>query len=408
MSNGVKRSLLRLATLVVVIQSNNVMAQQLKWVGTWAASPVNASTKVDKNLTLGEREITIRETVHVSAGGPAIRVALTNEFGKEPLTISEAHLAFMASIGTIKSKTDHVMMFGGKPTVTIAPGEFIASDSLSLTVPSFSDVTISLCLPEQKLTQVTAHNLSVATTQIGPGNQAAVESLQDGIKLQHWYLLKDVEVKEAEPTAAVVTFGDSITDGAHSTPDANRRWPDYLAIRLAADKKAESLSVLNEGISGNRILHTGNGPDAIDRLERDVLNAPGVKYVIWLEGINDIGRTDFPQLPDDVVTTTQIIEGMRSVVQRMHAHGLKVFGATLTPFGGTKFATPTAEAMRQAVNLFIRTPGNFDAVVDFDKATQDPNHPERFLEKYDSGDHLHPSDAGYEAMSNAIDLRLLQ
>jgi lysophospholipase L1-like esterase len=365
--------------------------------------------KISDAVTLGKGIETIREVVHISQGGKTMRVTLTNEFGTSPLTVSSAHVAFLSAGDRILPTTDHVLTFGGKPSVTIPAGQFVASDPINLTLPIFSDLVFSLAVPEQHLPTITLHSLGMTTTYFAKGDATAAEALEHPETTHSWYLLKDVQVNSEKKSAAIVMLGDSITDGAHSTIDANRRWPDVLAARLSAEKKTKALSVLNEGISGNRILHFLTGPRALDRLDRDVLAAPGVRYVVLLEGINDIGHVKTPRTPADVVTAQEIIDGMHEIVMRMRARGIKIIGATLTPFGGTvAYANDATEAMRQQVNAYIRTPGNFDGVIDFEKVTQDPAHPDRFLPAYDCGDHLHPNDAGYAAMGNAIDLKLFR
>ena len=206
--------------------------------------------------------------------------------------------------------------------------------------------------------------------------------------------------------ASIVAFGDSITDGALSTRDANARWPDDLARRLQANKKTANLGILNQGIGGNRILHDVTGPNALARFDRDVLAQAGVKYLIILESINDIGHAQDPVKPYDVVTAEDLIVGLRQLATRAHTHGIKVYGATLTPYVGAKYASPAGEAMRQAVNKWIRTTNQLDGFIDFDKATQDPPTPTVFSPAADSGDHLHPADAGYKIMADSIDLSL--
>jgi lysophospholipase L1-like esterase len=203
-------------------------------------------------------------------------------------------------------------------------------------------------------------------------------------------------------------LGDSITDGRSSTPDANRRWPDMLALRLQADKRTSNLSVLNEGISGNRVLHDFDGPSALARLDRDVLAQPGVKYLVILESINDIGRNVVPRSPGEIVTAQDLIFGLMQLVTRAHQHDIKVLGATLTPYEGAAYFSPEGEQIRQTINAWIRTSGVFDGVIDFDKAVQDTSHPSRFLPGYDDGHHLHPNDAGYKAMAAAVNLQLFQ
>lgn len=398
---------LRSVAVLALSLSGTLFAQQ-RWVGTWAASPVPAPPKINKTITLGAKEITIREIVHLSQGGNTMRVTLTNEFGTGPLTISSAHIAFLAAKDSILPKTDHALTFDGKPTVTIPAGQFLASDPIKLTVPIFSDIVVSLDLPEQKIEKITQHSLAVATTYLGDGDQTTAEAIKEPAKIEHWYFLKDIQVNAEKNSFAIVTLGDSITDGAHATIDTNRRWPNVLATRLAANKKTKNVSVLNEAISGNRVLQEGTGPAAIDRLDRDVLNAPGAKYVVLLEAINDIGRTAKPRLPADPVTTEQLLDAYKQIISRVHAKGLKIIGATLTPYLPAGYSSPEGEKTRQTLNAFIRTPGNFDGVIDFDKATEDPQHPGQFLPAYDCGDHLHPNDAGYAAMGAAIDLKLFR
>jgi len=225
-------------------------------------------------------------------------------------------------------------------------------------------------------------------------------------KIYSWDFLKGVDVKADAASAAIVAFGDSITDGAHSTRDANARWPDVLAKRLAADKRTAKLGVLNEGIGGNRVLHDNTGPSALARLDRDVLSQDGVKYLILMEAINDIGHAADPVKPYDVVSADDLIAGYVQIVERAHAHGIKVIGATLTPYVGAKYQSPAGEVMRTTLNEWIRTSKLLDGVVDFDKATRDTANPGVFAATADSGDHLHPGDAGYKAMGESVDLKL--
>jgi len=238
------------------------------------------------------------------------------------------------------------------------------------------------------------------------GNASAAPTADNSSPITSWCFVKgiDVSTNAADHAAAIVTFGDSITDGAQSTYDMNRRWPDVLAARLQADKKTAHLSVLNQGIGGNRVLHDGYGPSALARFDRDVIAQSGAKYLIILEGINDIGHLKNPHEPGDIITADDLIFGLSQLVTRAHQHGIKVFGATLTPYLPTGYSTPQGEQVRVAYNQWIRTSGVFDGVIDFDKITQDPAHPDQLLPDYDSGDHLHPKDAGYKAMGDAIDL----
>ena len=254
-----------------------------------------------------------------------------------------------------------------------------------------------------------------ARTRVGlrctfPGNRVGAASLAANgaapTTFSSWFFLKAVDVLTPSDTAAVVAFGDSITDGAKSTPDTNARWPDVLARRFAADKKLKTLAVLNEGIGGNRLLHDNTGPSALARFDRDVLSRPGVRFLILMEGINDIGHATDPNGPYDVVTAQDLIQALAILAERAHTHGIKVLGATLTPYTGAKYQSPAGEAMRQAVNQWIRTTIQLDGFIDFDKATQDHSNPAIFSSAADSGDHLHPSDAGYKAMGESIPLKL--
>lgn len=390
----------------VFVSSMPALAQ--KWVGTWAASPVPGSPKITDAVLLGSSDLTIRQVIHVSRGGNKLRLSLTNEFGQAPLSISDIHIQQHGVGDAILPSSDHVVKFSGSPSVVIPAGQFVASDPIDMPVPNTSDLTISFCVPKQALQTATLHELSMATSYVSTGDQATAASLTAPTSFQHWYFIKDLQIDSPENSVAVVTLGDSITDGVHSSLDANRRWPDDLAARLLANAGTAHIAVLNEGISGNRVLQEGTGPAAVDRLDRDVLNAPGARYVILMEGINDVGRTFLRLKPGDPVTTDQIIDGYKQIIQRVHAKGMKIYGATLTPYMGAGYSSPQGEQMRLALNAFILHPGNFDGVIDFDKVTRDPEHPDHFLPTYNDGDHLHPNDAGYAAMAGAIDLSLFR
>jgi lysophospholipase L1-like esterase len=376
------------------------------WVGTWAASPlsqpVNSGQPAPGNATY-------RNIVHISMGGSSLRVQLTNEFGTAPLTVGAAHIAGSAGGGAIQSGSDHALTFNGETTVTIPAGAFVVSDPVSMQAAPLSDLAVSVYLPEQHINTMTCHSLGSSTNYILRGDAAAAPTAENASPITSWCFVKGIDAGvTSEKAAAIVTYGDSITDGARSTPDANHRWPDMLAARLQADKKTADLSVLNEGISGNRVLHDGAGPSALARFDRDVIAQSGVRYLIILEGINDIGRVAQPRDPGDDITAQDLIFGLSQLVTRAHQHGIKVFGATLTPYVGAGYASEKGEQIRQAYNQWIRTSGVFDGVIDFDKTTQDPAKPSIFLPDYDSGDHLHPKDAGYKAMGESINLSLFR
>jgi lysophospholipase L1-like esterase len=254
----------------------------------------------------------------------------------------------------------------------------------------------------------TFHSFADQTNFMVDGDHAGDASLGGGEGLTSWYFFDGIDVVGGQNGSAIVTLGDSITDGAHSTLDGNDRWPDVLASRLQTDANLRHIAVLNEGIGGNRVLNDGYGPSAVARLDRDVLAQDGAKYVIVLESINDIGRLKKPTGPEDIVTALQLEAGLKEVADSAHEHEMKVFGATLTPYGGAGYYSSLGEQVRESVNAWIRRSAAFDGVIDFDKITRDPNNPNRFNPAYDSGDHLHPNDAGYKAMGDGIDLMLFK
>jgi lysophospholipase L1-like esterase len=376
------------------------------WVGTWAASPMAAKNPDGKFGATGTDGTTLREIVHISIGGSSVRVVLTNEFGIDPLTIGAAQIALSSGTSTITPTSATALTFGGRPSIVIPPGAMVISDPAALKVAPASDLAVSLFLPDQPVNLLTLHPFADQTNYLVPGNVVSAASFDTPKTFFTWDFLKGIDVTADNKAASIVTFGDSITDGAHSTRDANARWPDVLARRLQADKKTANLGVLNQGIGGNRVLHDTTGPSALARFDRDVLAQAGVKYLVIMESINDIGHATDPAKPYDVVTAEDLIVGLNQLAARAHTHGIKVYGATLTPFVGAKYQSPAGEEIRQAVNKWIRTTNQLDGVIDFDKVTTDPTHPGMFLPLDDSGDHLHPGDAGYKAMGESIDLNL--
>ncbi len=408
------RMVFRVAILVCwcALASGTVKAQQRAeghehWVGTWAASPqMPPENEPSANSTdAGFDNQTVRMIVRVSIGGDELRVRLSNAFGSTPLKLGGAHVALAGSGAAIVPGTDRALTFSGHESFTIPPGALALSDPVRLHVPALASVTLSVFVPEAT-GPATWHALGRETTYIsGPGDMCASADFPDAKTTTSWYWLSGVDVLTSDRAAAIVTLGDSITDGAAATMNANHRWPDVLAEQLAArsDAAAAPLAVLNEGISGNRLLHDVDGPSALARFDRDVLSQDGVRYLIVLEGINDIGWPHMKggQYAADAVSADDMIAALRQITERAHAHGIRVFGGTLTPFGGAFYQTPDGEAEREAVNNWIRTSGAFDGVIDFDKVTRDPKQPESFLPPYDSGDHLHPGDAGYDAMGRA-------
>ena len=398
----------RFAALVafVVAVSASSLAQTAphpQWVGTWATAPMLAEGGFNVRPLCG---VTLREIVHISAGGAQIRVRFTNAYGTDPLTISGAHVALSAGSAAIQPGTDHAVTFGGATSVNIPPGAELFSDPIAFAVQPLSDLVISFYLPSQVMRAETYHSFGDQDNFIASGDMSTAPDLPEATKISSWYFLDGIDEQAVDGSQAIVTLGDSITDGAHSTESANQRWPDLLAARLNADPNLKNISVLNVGIGGNRVLNEVAGPSALSRVDRDVLSQSGVRYVIVLESINDIGRLAHLATPYDDITAAQLEMALKQIADDAHEHGIKAIGATLTPYGGAGYYSDKGEQIREAVNDWIRSSGTFDGVADFDKATQDPANPTHFNPAYDSGDHLHPKDAGYKAMADSIDLSL--
>jgi lysophospholipase L1-like esterase len=346
-----------------------------------------------------------------------VRVVLSNAYGTAPVTIGGAHIALRDKQGAIQTTSGGPLTFSGKPTMTIPANAVIYSDPVTLTVPPLSDLAIDLYLPGTTNTPatLTMHAAALQTSYISEtGNYAGKTTMPEVGTTRSWFLLSRVDVVAPDATGAIVAFGDSITDGAQSTADTNNRWPDHLARRLLA--QGAKMGVLNAGIGGNRVLNeapvapgadmraVGAGINALARFERHVLSLPGATHVIVLEGINDIGNARDNPTP----SAADLVAAHKQLIEQAHARGLTIIGATLTPFWGAAYYTEAGEAKRQALNEWIRTGKGYDGVIDFDKAARDPGDPKKLLEKYDSCDYLHPSDAGYKAMADAIDLSLFK
>lgn len=375
-----------------------------KWIGSWTTSPTSMPVKD------GVSDRTFRSVAHLSLGGMALRVALTNQFGTTPLRIGAVHVALSAGAGKVQSHTDHTLTFNNQVFVSIPAGSFVLSDPVPMTASDFADLAISVYLPQQTVATPTCHENALSTTYMVSGDAASQLEFSDAKTMTSTCFLESVIVHRADRDAgAVVTLGDSITDGARSTVDTNRRYPDVLAVRLHADKKTAHLAILNEGISGGRVLYEGQGPSTFERFDRDVLAQPGVRYVIYLEGINDIGQVTQEASPEKNLTADELIFAATQLVARAHLHGIKVIGATLLPFWSKAVPDQPGWArvrpLIEQYNNWVRTSNTFDSVADFNKATADPQDPQVILPLYDSGDHVHPSDAGYKAMADSVDLR---
>ncbi|GGA03490.1 SGNH/GDSL hydrolase family protein [Dyella caseinilytica] len=374
------------------------------WVDTWGCAPDSAGPLLKTQ--------TVRQIVRVSTGGSKLRIRLSNLFGSAPLTVGPVHLALHAKDADIVAGSDHTLLFNGKPEVTVPKGESVWSDPVAMDVKALQELAVSFYVPANAVdSPSTLHNAGMTTAYINEQGDAtsAVQFPADENSGSR-YLLTDIAVTGPEARDAVVAFGDSITDGVGSTQNANQRWPDYLAARLQQDSKLSAIGIANSGIGGNRVLHDNFGPSALSRFDRDALDKPGVHWIVLLEGINDIGGSGYAIAAKDKVSAQQIIDGMKTLIARAHARHIKIYGATLTPYGGNNwpYHSLVGEQEREAVNAWIRSPGAFDGVVDFDKAVRDPAHPLQMLAAYDSGDHLHPNSAGYQAMANAIDLNLFK
>jgi lysophospholipase L1-like esterase len=410
-----RRSRTALAALAVLFLVASAVAKdgdvQAHWVGSWSAS----QQLVEPNNALAPddlRDATLRQMVHVSLGGKEIRLHLSNRFGSTPLHLTAVHVAkpLSASSAKIFADSDRAVTFSGAPNVTIPPHADYLSDPLAFTVDPLSDVAITLHL-DSAPTEQTGHPGSRATSYVAHGQAVSAPEMANAKAVDHWYYIAGIDV-DAEPAArSIVVLGDSITDGHGATTNGNDRWPDILAKRLQASPTTRDVAVLNQGIGGNRLLMDGLGPNALSRFDHDVLAQAGVRYLIVLEGINDIGMFgragNVSQAAHDSLVQ-QMIAAYEQIIARAHTSGIQIIGATIMSFTGSDYyhPGPASEADRQAVNRWIRTPGHFDALIDFDEITRDPQHPERLLLAYDSGDHLHPSPAGYAAMADAVPLLL--
>ncbi|MFN7928992.1 MAG: SGNH/GDSL hydrolase family protein [Blastocatellia bacterium] len=352
---------------------------------------------------------TVRMIVRASLGGPRVRVRLVNAFGSSPLTIGATHLALRSKDAAIIPASDRALTFSGRAAATIPPGAVLFSDPVELTVAPLAELAISLYLPKESTTS--AHLFGEHTAYLSKeGDFTGSTEIADATTSLSYYWLAGVDVLAPANAATIITLGDSITDGHGSMPNTDHTWPAYLTKRLQSDKRAAHLGVVNVGISGNQVLRDGGGVlggmSALARLERDVLTQPGAQFVLLMEGINDISGRTRQADADTKAVTEDLLAAYRQIIARVRAQGLKIIGCTLTPFGNARAFTEKGETVRQAVNQWIRTSGAFDSVVDFDAATRDPNNPQRFREAFHAGDWLHPGDAGYEAMANAINLTI--
>ena len=379
------------------------MKSDRHWVGTWTTAPAPAEGVALSNHTL-------RMNVRASLGGDTLRVRLSNSHGSRPLAVGAVRIGLRDTGPGIVPGSDRQVTFGGAETTTIAAGALLVSDPVALPLPPLGDLAISVYLPGDLPASfgITGRYSRQTNYLSPPGDFTAAVAMPVGKLTDDWYFVCGVDVLASPNTGGIVALGDSLTDANISTIDAFCRWPDQLSRRLQARAGGRPMAVMNQGLGGNRILHDVRGDSGLRRFDRDVLAQPGVTHVIVMLGTNDL-RNRWAR-PEEEVTAEQMIAGLQQLAVRARTRGIKIFGATLTPYENETFLvgawTPEREARRQAVNAWIRDGGAFDAVVDFDRALRDPAHPARMLPIYDCGDHLHPSDLGYNAMGDAVDLAL--
>ncbi len=391
-----------LLALILCCARAELMAGQGHWVGTWGCGP--QLTEPGNLPPVALANSTLRQFVHVTIGGNHLRVRFSNAYGTNSVTMNSVHIALAAGAGSsgtgsINTATDKPLAFHGAPSATIPTGEVVLSDPIDYGLPALTNLAITIYFGSISATTINGHPGSRTTSFIQSGNAVTAASMPTASTTAHWYIITGVDVLADGPSRALVTLGDSITDGRGSTTDANNRWPDNLAQRLNANAPTTNVGVINMGIGGNGVF-AGLGPSAVARFDRDVINQSGPRWLIVFEGVNDIGG--------DVNGTiaTNLIAAYTQFIAKAHAHNLLAYGATITPFGGNGYFTPSHEASRQTVNAWIRTNNLYDGVIDFDTVVRDPVTLTNLLSAYNSGDGLHLNPTGYQAMANAIDLSL--
>jgi lysophospholipase L1-like esterase len=386
---------IHLLTLLVVVLSSRAVAQDqvLPWTGTWAVSPMRDDAGKEFNRQ------TLRQIVHTSVGGHMARIHISNLFGTQPLIVADVHIAQRSTDSSVVPATDRKVEFGGLFSVTIQPGTEAISDPVDFQIPRLVDVAISMYLPNPT-SLATYHPSGFQNNYIADGDVSGSTNISPAKTTQSYYFLVNLDVQNQAARGSVVTLGASITDGYASTADANRRWPNDLAHRLL--NAGLNIGVLNQGISGNRLLAAGAGDSAETRFDRDVLSQPGVGWVIFSDApINDLGSTAPPP------TVDVLIAGIERLIAKAHQKQIKFICSTLTPYQGAAYWTPAGGAAREQINAFLRgKTSGCDAIIDQDAATHDPLHPAQFLPAYDRGDHLHPNDAGLQAIADAVNLSL--
>jgi len=380
------------------VKPQNVSAISKKWVGTWSTALQLVETG-NNPPSPGLSYNTLRQIVHVSIGGDSLRLRLSNKFSASNVTISSVHIAASKGSGVIDTTTDKALTFAGNPDVTMAAGAAVTSDAFKFALQPLTDVAITIYFGRTSST-VTGHPGSRTTSYLLTGNKVTNADFSGAVTTDHWYVINTIDVLTPDTSYAVAILGNSITDGRGSGTNKQNRWPDELSRRFQANPGTRHIAVLNEGIGGNCVLGACLGPSAISRFSSDVLEQNGVKWVVIFEGINDIGYAASTQVAQN------LISAFRQMIDSAHAKGLLVYGATLLPFGGSSYDMPDHQKAWQTLNDWIRNSGSFDGVIDLDSATHDPANTSKLLQKYDSGDHLHPSETGHHMMAEAVKLAL--
>ena len=377
-------------------------AGESHWVGTWGCAPQLTEAR---NLppAPGLANSTLRQIVHTSIGGTQVRLRFSNTFGTGPVALKAVSLAASAGNGAIRPESAKAIAFHGSPSIAIPPGAAIISDPFDYDLAPLTDYALTISFGDMSNTVVTGHPGSRSTSYLKTGSPVNAETLPDAAATAHWYIITGIDVVADASSSAVVILGDSITDGRGSDTDGNNRWTDNLARRLLANPATQSVAVLNEGLGGNTVLTGGLGPPAVTRLDRDLLGQSSARWLIVMEGVNDIGGSTQPE-----TVATDLIAAYERFIGAAHSHNIRVYGIPILPFGKSMYDNPAHEVARQAVNAWIRTSGKFDAVIDMDAAIRDPAVPANLLPAYDSGDHLHPSVDGYRKMAEIIDLKLFE
>jgi len=401
---------------VLLLAAVAAHAQPANWVGSWGASPQPPSPGGGPfPPTPSFNDQTVRQIVRLSVGGERVRLRISNEYGTKAITIGAARIALADGADRLQAGSERAVTFDGKPSAVIAAGAPLLSDPIELAVSDLAVLSVSLYL-QGDTGPCTCHGTGMQDGYISAKGDLTKGTFAPAQTTQMRAFLTGVEVLAAK-AQAVVVFGDSISDGVGSTAGANRRWPDLLAERLSARRGGTRFGIVNHGISGNQVLSDGAGVSALARFDRDVLSVPGLSHVIVFEGVNDLGlgygKLEGPLaniMPKPAITPTRdaMVAGYRQLIARAHAKGLKIYGATIAPYEGAAYYAPEGDAVRQAINQWMRTSKEFDAVLDFDAAFRDPSHAARMKEEYQVGDHLHGSDAGYKVVAGSVDLALFR